>query len=127
VGVEKQLQHFTNSNVATSHVQINESVKSIDSIIPEEYRSNPQEYLIRIMQAVALGSLSLSPSQHNALRLLFDKKVAPAPKEINVNSNIRVENVIHTFLQENKDNMQSALSVAKESAAIEAEYSYLED
>jgi hypothetical protein len=126
MAVEKPLQHFANSNVNTSHVQINESVRSIDSIIPTEYQDNPQEYLIRIMQAVALGSLSLSPSQHNALRLLFDKKVAPAPKEINVNSTIRVENVIQNFLQSNASNLQSALSVAKESAAIEAEYSYLE-
>jgi len=124
--VTKQAQIFNNPNVTTPFTQINDSIQAIDSMIPAEYKEDIATYLTKFMQAVALGVVPLTRPQTEALRLLFTKKVPDAPKELNINSKISVESIIHTFLQDNQSNMQSTLLQAKSASAIEATYKVLE-
>lgn len=126
--VEKQLNIIPNSNTATPINRINDGVLAIDDLIPPAFKDNIPDFLTKIMQAVALGVFTLSRQQSEALRLLFDKKVPSAPKELIIDANVKsVDIVVHEFLQSNKDNMNYSLSLAEKQAAIEAQYAYLEE
>ena len=126
MAVTKNVQIFNNPNVTTPFTQINDSIQAIDSMIPAEYKEDIATYLTKFMQAVALGVVPLTRPQTEALRLLFTKKVPDAPKELNINSKISVESIIHTFLQDNQNNMQSTLLQAQSAVAIESAYKVLE-
>lgn len=124
--VEKSLNLVPNANVAASIDSINNAVLSIDDSIPPSFRSDPAAYYTAIMQAIATGKLTLSRQQNDALVRLYEKKVPAAPKDINLNATVKVEDVIYSFLQSNGENMQHSLQKARSAEAIEAQYSVLE-
>lgn len=74
----------------------------IDSVSDEDVDpENLQMACKKIFHAMSRGKLVLTSEERAAFTTLAKKFVPDAPKQINLKSEIRVENIIHAWLEEN--------------------------
>lgn len=61
----------------------------------------------KMNHAVALGVIALKPQELTSLKTLSQKYIPDAPKQINLNAEVRTEQVILTWLNGNQDALQA--------------------
>jgi len=130
-----ELVPIKSAKSATPPSEIHDAVSSLSDLIPSEYRDDIPAYLEKILLASTLGGFTMSNQQYTSLTELFNKKVAPAPRQLDINQKVSVEHVIKSYLDKNGDNMYSALltlpSLLEEERRltnmIEAEFKEVDD
>lgn len=106
---------ITNHNTSSSFEDFDRAV----ALIADKLTNNQSQFWSDRMATVAAGLIKPSKQQFDALRLMFDKKVPDAPKDINLNENKKIEVVFKNFLEENPMNFGNALMEAQESTKRE--------
>jgi len=108
---------FINNNATSSLQDFDKAVEVVST-----YLSGDQsKFWSDRMATVAAGLVKPSRQQFDALKLMFDKKVPDAPKEINLHEQKQVEVIFKGFLQENPMNFGVALEEASLNSKRELE------
>ena len=68
------------------------------------------DFVTKINHAVMLGLITLTSNQTNALKTLSSKCIPDAPKQINLQAEVKTEAVILNWLQDNESLRDSALA-----------------
>lgn len=91
-----------------------EIMTALDSL-PDLSSSDMAALATKINQAVMMGQLTLKSNEAAALKTLSSKYIPDAPKQINLQANVKTENIIFGWLEDNESLRDSALHRAQES------------
>lgn len=116
-----ELPNIKSSQTAVSPDVINTSVDQLSNLIPPQFQNNIPEYLEKIMMASSLGSFTMTNQQYSSLLSLFNKKVAAAPRQLDINQKVSVEHKIQKYLEDNGNSFSEAISLLPDARAREAE------
>lgn len=87
---------------------------ALDSL-PDLSSSDMAALATKVNQAVLMGQLTLKSNEAAALKTLSSKYIPDAPKQINLQAEVKTENIIFGWLEKNDSLRDSALHRARES------------
>ncbi len=85
------------------------------SSLPDLSSADMASLVTKMNQAVMMGQLVLTSNQTNALKTLSSKYIPDAPKQINLQAEVKTENIIFGWLENNQSLRDGALHRAQES------------
>jgi hypothetical protein len=119
MSVQKPIQLFKSANTERQPATAEDILLSVDKLQATIPDADRPALLENIMTAISLGFSILSKQQFDALSKVFDKKVAPAPRQLDINQKVSVEQVIHNYLTTNEKKLSKAVQYAIEAAEEE--------
>lgn len=119
MGITKQPLNppFDNEPKLSRKEEIEVALEQVDNLSPAQLA----EFAVKLNLAAANGVIQLTSQEHTALKTISQKCIPDAPKQINLNANIKTEQIILGWCETNTTLRDETNVRIKEQSAIELE------